>query len=135
MVSKLPSCCGQTMQFSSNQNKREGCSKCKVRIHDMLRRNWSQHNNKCKSQMGQDQVSGGLSVLCWLAAPVPMFYGNLPKFGYNVKISFKVKLGNMFTNWCNVLSIEGITVCGHVLECHVTWERETSCSADRTIRN
>ena len=27
--------------------------------------------------MGQDQVSGGVSVLCWLAAPVAMFNGNL----------------------------------------------------------
>ena len=27
--------------------------------------------------MGQDQVSGGVSVLCWLAAPVAMFHGNL----------------------------------------------------------
>ena len=27
--------------------------------------------------MGQDQVTGGVSVLCWLAAPVAMFYGNL----------------------------------------------------------
>ena len=27
--------------------------------------------------MVQDQVSGGVSVLCWLAAPVAMFYGNL----------------------------------------------------------
>ena len=27
--------------------------------------------------MGQDQGSGGVSVLCWLAAPVAMFYGNL----------------------------------------------------------
>ena len=27
--------------------------------------------------MGQDQVSGGVSVLCWLAAPVAMFYENL----------------------------------------------------------
>ena len=27
--------------------------------------------------MRQDQVSGGVSVLCWLAAPVAMFYGNL----------------------------------------------------------
>ena len=27
--------------------------------------------------MGQDQVSGGVSVLCWLAAPIAMFYGNL----------------------------------------------------------
>ena len=28
-------------------------------------------------QMGQDQVPGGVSVLCWLVAPVGMFYGNL----------------------------------------------------------
>ena len=30
--------------------------------------------------MEQDQVSGGVSVLCWLAAPVAMFYGNLQNF-------------------------------------------------------
>ena len=51
----------------------------KVRRHDKFRKEWSQHWNKCKSQMGQDQVSGGVSVLCWLAAPVAMFYGNLKK--------------------------------------------------------
>ena len=49
----------------------------KVRRHGKFRKEWSQHKNKCKSQMGQDQVSGGVSVLCWLAAPVAMFYGNL----------------------------------------------------------
>ena len=49
----------------------------KVRRHDKFRKEWSQHYNKCMSQMGQDQVSGGVSVLCWLAAPVAMFYGNL----------------------------------------------------------
>ena len=42
----------------------------KVRIHDKLRNEWSQYPNKCKSQMGQNQVSGGVGVLCWLAAPV-----------------------------------------------------------------
>ena len=26
--------------------------------------------------MGQDQVAGGVSVLCWLTAPVAIFYGN-----------------------------------------------------------
>ena len=30
--------------------------------------------------MGQDQVSGGVSVLCWLAAPVAMFYGCTDRF-------------------------------------------------------
>ena len=42
--------------------------------------------------MGQDQVSGGVSVLCWLAAPVAMFHANLPKFGNKVKIGNKVQL-------------------------------------------
>ena len=49
----------------------------KVCRHDKFRKEWSQHKNKCKSQMGQDQVSGGVSVICWLAARVAMFYGNL----------------------------------------------------------
>ena len=49
----------------------------KVRRHDMFRKEWSQHWNICKSQMGQDQVSGGVSVFCWLAAPIAMFYGKL----------------------------------------------------------
>ena len=36
---------------------------------------------------------GGVSVLCWLAALVAMFYGNLPKFGNKVKIGNKLKFG------------------------------------------
>ena len=46
--------------------------------------------------MGQDHVSGGISVLCWLAAPVAMFYRNLPKFGDKVKIGNKVQFGDRF---------------------------------------
>ena len=49
--------------------------------------------------MGQDQVSGGVSVLCWLAAPVAMFYGNLLKFGNKVKISNKVQFGDITKSW------------------------------------
>ena len=52
--------------------------------------------------MGQDQVSGGISILCWLDTHVAMFYGNLPKFGNKVKIGNKVQFGNKFTSWCNV---------------------------------
>ena len=52
--------------------------------------------------MGQDQVSGGVSVLCWLAAPVAMFYGNLPKYGNKVKIGNKIQFGDRFKIWCNV---------------------------------
>ena len=49
----------------------------KVPRHDKFRKELSQHKNKNRSQIGHDQVSGGVSVLCWLAAPVAMFYGNL----------------------------------------------------------
>ena len=52
--------------------------------------------------MGQDQVSGGVSVLCWLAASVAMFYENLKKIGNKVKIGNKIQFGNKFANWCNV---------------------------------
>ena len=48
----------------------------KVRRHDKFSK-WSQHENKCKSQMGQCQVSGGVSVLYLLATPVAIFYGIL----------------------------------------------------------
>ena len=36
--------------------------------------------------MGQDTVFEGVSILCWLAAPVAMFYG---KFGNKVKSVIK----------------------------------------------
>ena len=52
--------------------------------------------------MGQDQVSGGVSVLCWLAAPAAMLQGKLPKFGNKVKIGNKVQFGDRFKNWCYV---------------------------------
>ena len=68
-------------------------------------------------------MSGGVSVPSWLAAPVAMFYGNLPKFGNKVEIGYKVQFGNNFTNWCNVLSIEGVTVNVHVPEYHATFGR------------
>ena len=52
--------------------------------------------------MGQDQVSGGVSVLCWLSASVAMFYKNVMKFGNKVKINYKVQFGKKFKNYYNV---------------------------------
>ena len=46
-----------------------------------------------------------------------------PKFGNKVKIGIKVQFGNKFANRCNVWSIEGVIVYGHVPECHVTFGR------------
>ena len=54
-------------------------------------------------QMRQDQVSGGVSVLSWLAAPVAIFYGNLQNSVIrSISVLFKVHFGNKFANRCNV---------------------------------
>ena len=45
------------------------------------------------------------------------------KFGNKVKIGIKVHFGNKFANRCNVCTIEGVIVYGHVPECHVTFGR------------
>ena len=45
------------------------------------------------------------------------------KFGNKVKIGIKVQFGKKFANWCNVWSIEGFIVYGHVPECHATFRR------------
>ena len=66
--------------------------------HDKFRKELFQHKNKRKSQMGQDQVSRGVSVLCWLAAPVAVFFGNLSKFGNMVIIGNKVQFGDRLKN-------------------------------------
>ena len=52
-----------TIENCYRQNRStERCSKFKVRRHDKFRNKWSQHKNKCKSQLGQNQVSGGVAV-------------------------------------------------------------------------
>ena len=56
--------------FDKQNRSSEECWKFRVRKHNKFRREWSQHKNKCKSKLGQNQVSGGVSVVCWLAAPV-----------------------------------------------------------------
>ena len=52
--------------------------------------------------MGQDQVSGGVGVLCWLAAPVAMFYGNL----HNLVIRSKsvIKSSSVISSQIGVMS-------------------------------
>ena len=46
-----------------------------------------------------------------------------PKFCNKVIIGIKFQIGNKFANRCNVRSIEGVIVYGHVPECHVTFGR------------
>ena len=71
-------------------------------------------------------MSGGVSVLCWLAAPVTMFYGNLQN---SVIRSISVlKSSSVINSQIGVKSsIEGVIVYGHGprMSCNI-WERETS---------
>ena len=73
--------------------------------------------------MGQDQVSGGVSVLCWLAAPVAMFHGNLQNSV--IRSKSVLKSSSVINSQIGVMSvtIEGVIVYGHVPECHVTFGR------------
>ena len=89
----------------------EGCLKLKRSV-DMTSsgKNGLNIRANASSKVGQDQVSGGVIVLCWLAVPVPMFYENLPKFGNKVKIRNNVQFGDSFKNWCNVWSVKGKVV-------------------------
>ena len=56
----------------------EGCSKLKRSV-DMTSsgKNGLNIRTNTSPKRDRDQVSGGVSVLCWLAAPVAMSYGNL----------------------------------------------------------
>ena len=53
-------------------------------------------------QVPNDQVSGGVSILCWLAAPVAMFYGHLR----NLVIRSKsvIKSSSVITSQIGVMS-------------------------------
>ena len=52
--------------------------------------------------------------------PLRMFYGNLAQFGKESNSVIRSR-SVMVKNWCNVLSMEGVAVCGHHLECRVTF--------------
>ena len=50
-----------------------------------------------------------------------MFYGNLVQLGKKSNSVIRSR-SVMVKNWCNVLSMEGVTVCGHHPECRVTFQ-------------
>ena len=54
--------------------------------------------------------------------PLHMFYGNLVQLGKKSNSVIRSR-SVMVRNWCNVLSMEGVTVCGHHPECRVTFGR------------
>ena len=73
-------------------------------------------------KVGQDQVSGRVSVLCWHAAPVAILWKPLA-IRSKVKFGNKVQNRNRDKKWCNAWSMEGVTVDGHHPECRVTFGR------------
>ena len=54
--------------------------------------------------------------------PLHMFYGNLGQLGKKSNSVIRPRSVTV-KNWCNVLSMEGVTVCGHHPECRVTFGR------------
>ena len=52
--------------------------------------------------MGQDQVYVGVSVLCWLAAPVAMFYGN-PQ-NYVIRAKSVIKSSSVISSQIGLMS-------------------------------
>ena len=83
------------------------------------------------SKMGQDQVYGGVSVLCLHATPV----ANVLRQPHGIGWKAIVQFGNKVTNWCNVRSMEGVTAYGHPLECLVTFGRGGLNIAWQNTRN
>ena len=59
-----------------------------------------------------------------------MFYGNLVQLGKRSNSVIKSR-SVMVKNGCNVLSMEGVTVCGHHPECHVTFGRGGKCTLNK----
>ena len=50
-------------------------------------------------KVGQDQVSGGVSVLCWHAAPVANVLWKPLAIRLKVKFGNKVQISNRVKNW------------------------------------
>ena len=78
-------------------------------------------------------MSGGVSVLCWLAAPVAMLYGNLQNLV--IKSKSAIKSSSVISSQIGVMSDrwECVIVYGHVPECHIM---NDSCeSAEFLVRN
>ena len=108
---------------TSKQNRStEGCSK--------LKRSVDKFSKRMVSKLEQMQVPNGTgpgvrrSKRPLLASRTRCnVLWKPPKFGNKVKIGIKVQFGNTFANRCNVWSIEGVIVYGHVPEYHVTFGR------------
>ena len=109
-------------QFVIKQNRStEGCSKLKRSV-DMTSSGNNGLNIRTNASPKWDRTSVRRSKRPLLASRtrcnVPW---KPPNFGNKVKIGNTVQFGNKFANWCNVWSIEGVIVYGHVPECHVTF--------------
>ena len=75
-------------------------------------------------QMGHDQVSGGVSVLCWLAASVAMFYGNLQKCKFMDFVLHWVLRTELVYNELKKLGLLSLNILWH---CRYTIVKYKSC--------
>ena len=106
-------------------SKREvprGVRNSKVRRQDKFRRDWSRHYHKCKSQSGTGpgvRRSKRPLLACRTRCICSMETLHNKVKSHSVIRSRSV----MVKNWCNVLSMEDVTVCGHHPEYHILFGR------------
>ena len=70
--------------------------------------------------MGQYQVSGGVSVICWHAAPIAHVLWKPPAIRLKVEFGNKVQSSNRVKNWCKAWSMKGVAAHGHHQKRRVT---------------
>ena len=70
----------------------------------------------------QDQMSGGVSVLCWHVAPVANVLWKPRQLGNKSNSVIRSKSVTV-NNWCYVLSMEGVTAYGLHPEYRATFGR------------
>ena len=86
----------------------------KVRKYDKIMKEWSQEQMQVPNWTGPGIQRSKRPLFASRTRCIVLW--NPPKFGNKVKIGNKVQFGNKFANWCNVWSIEGVIVYGHVPE-------------------
>ena len=91
------------MDYFKQNRSTEGCSRLKRSV-DMTSsgKNGLNIRTNASPKWDRTQVSGGVSVLCWLAAPVAMFYGNLQNLV--IKSKSVIKSSSVISSQIGVMS-------------------------------
>ena len=115
--------CKYVISFLKQKRSTDGCSKFKSpetrRVQERL---VSTLEHMQVPKLDRTRCPEELASSVGMPHPLHMFYGNLVQLGKKSNSVIRSR-SVMVRNWCNVLSMEGVTVCGHHPECHVTFGR------------